>query len=226
MDDLLGTGGKLDTGLALIGVVADDGNVVAGGTTQSATVTNLLLDVRDDGTLGHGAQGQNVTDSQVGVLAGVDELASVHALVGDEGLGVVLESVGVTEDDLGEGSTAASIVDDLLHNTTDVAMSLGVVESSELGGGLVEPRDGMEYRASALPLVSNNATHLDCLLEASQVCRLMKISLVNVASQNRCATRFAVGIFQNPTRDLFAFASRLQNHARKPGLERTGAKSR
>lgn len=197
VDNLLGTGGQLDTGLALIGVVADDGDVVARGTAQSATVTNLLLDVRDDGTLRHGAQGQDVADSQVGVLSSVDELASVHALVGNEGLGVVLESVGITEDDLGEGSTATSVVDDLLHNTTNVAMSLGVVESSELGGGLVEPRDGVEYRASALPLVSDNATHLDCLLEASQVCKLTKISLGNVASQDRYATKTAIGNLQN-----------------------------
>lgn len=101
VDNLLGARGQLDTGLALIGVVADDGDVVARGTAQSATVTNLLLDVRDDGTFGHRAEGQNVANSQVGVLASVDELASVHALVGNEGLGVVLESVGVTENDLG-----------------------------------------------------------------------------------------------------------------------------
>lgn len=31
-DDLLGTGRELDSGLALIRVVADNGNVVAGGT--------------------------------------------------------------------------------------------------------------------------------------------------------------------------------------------------
>lgn len=106
MDDLLGTRGQLDTGLALIGVVADNGDVVAGGAAQSATVTNLLLDVGNDGTLGHGAQGQDVADGQGSLLSGVDELAGVHAFVGNEGLGHLLESVGVTENDLGEGSTA------------------------------------------------------------------------------------------------------------------------
>ena len=64
VDNLLGSGGQLDTGLALIGVVADDGDVVAGGTAQGATVANLLLDVGDDGTLRHGAQGQDVADGQ------------------------------------------------------------------------------------------------------------------------------------------------------------------
>ena len=75
MDDLLGTRGELDAGLALIGVVADNGDVVAGGAAQSTTVTDLLLDVGDNGTLGHGAQGQDVADRQGSVLAGVDELA-------------------------------------------------------------------------------------------------------------------------------------------------------
>jgi hypothetical protein len=138
LDDLLGTGGKLDAGLAILGVVADDGNVVAGGTAKRTTVTRLLLDVGDDGTLGHGGEGQNVADGQGGVLTGVDELAGVHALVGDEGLGDHLELVGVTELDLGEGSTTAGIVDDLLDDTTGVSVTLGVVEGTELRRRLVE----------------------------------------------------------------------------------------
>lgn len=100
-DDLLGTGRKLDAGLALVGVVADDGDVVARGAAQGATVTDLLLDVGDDGTFGHGGEGEDVSDGQGGVLAGVDELAGVHALVGNEGLLDLLEFVGVTEDDAG-----------------------------------------------------------------------------------------------------------------------------
>lgn len=72
------------------------------------------------------------------MLTGVDELAGVHALVGDEGLGDVLELVRVAEGDLGEGGAAAGVVDDLLHDSADVAMALGEVEGPELGGGLVE----------------------------------------------------------------------------------------
>lgn len=138
LDDLLGTGGELDTGLAILGVVANNGNVVTGGTAKSTTVTGLLLDVGDDGTLGHGGEGKDVADGQGSVLTGVDELAGVHALVGDEGLGDHLELVGVAELDLGEGSTTAGIVDDLLHDTTGVSMTLSVVKGTELGWGLVE----------------------------------------------------------------------------------------
>lgn len=138
LDDLLGTGGELDTGLALLRVVADDGNVVTGGTTKSTTVTSLLLDVGNNGTLRDGGEGKDVSDSQGGVLSGVDELTGVHALVGDEGLGDGLELVGVTELDLGEGSTTAGVVDDLLHDTTSVSMTLSVVEGAELGRSLVE----------------------------------------------------------------------------------------
>lgn len=138
LDDLLGTGGELDTGLAILGVVANDGNVVTGGTTKRTTVTGLLLDVGDNGTLGHGAKGQDVADGESGALTGVDELAGVHALVGDEGLGDHLELVGVAELDLGEGSTTTGIVDNLLDDTTGVSVSLSVVECPELGRGLVQ----------------------------------------------------------------------------------------
>ena len=138
LDDLLGARGELDTGLALVGVVANDGNVVTGGTAKSTTVAHLLLDVGDNGTLGAGSEREDVANGEGSVLAGVDELAGVHALVGDEGLGVELEAVRVTEDDLGEGSTTAGVVDDLLHDTANIAVSLSEVESAELGGGLVE----------------------------------------------------------------------------------------
>ena len=106
VDDLLGTRGKLDAGLALIRVVADNGDVVAGGSAKRTTVTDLLLNVGDDGTLGHLTEREDVADGQGSLLSGVDELAGVHAFVGDESLGDLLESVGVTEDDLGEGGTA------------------------------------------------------------------------------------------------------------------------
>lgn len=107
MDDLLGTGRKLDTGLALIGVVANDGDVTTRGTAESTTVTDSLLNVGDNGTLRHLTDGKNVTDGKSSLLSGVDELAGVHALVGDEGLGDVLVLVGVAEGNAGKGSTSA-----------------------------------------------------------------------------------------------------------------------
>lgn len=138
LDDLLGTGWELDPGLALIWVVADDGNVVTGGPSERTPVTHLLLDVGNNGTLWNGAEWENVADGQAGVLAGVDELAGVHALVGDEGLGVELEAVWVTENDLGERRTTTWVVDDVLHDTTNVSMALSEVEAAELRWGLVE----------------------------------------------------------------------------------------
>jgi hypothetical protein len=135
-NDLLGARRELDSGLALIGVVANDGDVVTRGAAQSTTVTDLLLDVGDDGTFGHRRQGKDVADGQGSVLAGVDELAGVHALAGDEGLGLLLELVRGAEDDLGERSTTTGIVDYVLNDTADVSMAFGEIERSELGGGL------------------------------------------------------------------------------------------
>lgn len=183
-DDLLGTGGELDAGLALVGVVADNGDVVAGGAAQSATVTDPLLDVGDDGTLGHLTERQDVADGQGSLLSGVDELAGVHALVGDESLGDLPELVGVTEDDLGEGSTATcdypssvlallafsipsategvltGIVDDLADDTSEVSVSLGVIQATELGRSLVEAGAG-SYRKSVSALIRSSVASVD-----------------------------------------------------------------
>ena len=50
LDDLLCARWELDTGLALIWVVADNSNVVSRGSAQCTSVTSLLLDVCDDGS--------------------------------------------------------------------------------------------------------------------------------------------------------------------------------
>ena len=75
---------------------------------------------------------------KIGVLAGVDELARVHALVRDERLIVQFEAVWVAEGDFAERCAAAWIVDDLFDYTTEVAVAFGIVEGSELRGGLVQ----------------------------------------------------------------------------------------
>jgi hypothetical protein len=186
LDDLLGTGGELDTGLAILGVVANNGNVVTGGTAKRTTVTRLLLDVGDDGTLGHGGEREDVADGQGSVLTGVDELAGVHALVGDEGLGDHLVTVGVTELDLGEGSTTAGIVDDLLDDTTGVTVSLSEVEGPELGRGLVQAGVGRckvekKIRYQHSNLVANLCGFLIVLLVSSSLLgvRSLEISCWN-----------------------------------------------
>jgi hypothetical protein len=58
--------------------VADDGNVVTGGTAERTTVTVLVLDVGEDGTFGDGSEGEDVADGERSVLSGVDELCSVR----------------------------------------------------------------------------------------------------------------------------------------------------
>ena len=61
--------------------MADDGHVVAARASKASAVALLLFDVCDYGTFGDGAKGKNVADCQSRVLASVDELACIHALV-------------------------------------------------------------------------------------------------------------------------------------------------
>lgn len=68
---------------------------------------------------------------------------------------MLLELVGITEGHTGERCSSAGVVDYLLHNTTDVSMSLGVVEGSELGGRNSETVTGGEDATSTLSLVTN-----------------------------------------------------------------------
>jgi hypothetical protein len=80
-ENLLGARWELDTGLALVRVVADDGDVVSRGTTKRTTVTGLVFDVGEDGTFGDGVEGQDVADGERGVLSGIDELVNVSLCI-------------------------------------------------------------------------------------------------------------------------------------------------
>jgi len=158
-DDLLRARGQPDAGLVGVGVLANDGGVVARGAGERATVSDLLLNVADDGTFGEGVHGEDVADGESGLLSAVDELAAVDTLGGDEGLGPELVAVGVAEHDTGEGRTTAGIVDDLLDKAANVSGALSVVDGAELGGSLPVLDVGGENRPVSLTLSANTATH-------------------------------------------------------------------
>lgn len=67
------------------------------GAAKSASVANLLLDIRNNSSLRARGQGENVANGQGSVLAGVDELTGVEAFIGNEGLGVLLVAVTLLE---------------------------------------------------------------------------------------------------------------------------------
>lgn len=155
---LLGTGRETDTGLVLLGRVTDDGGVVARGTGKRSTVTRLLLNVANNRTLGALADREDVANVQGGLLAAVDERTGRHALGGDEGLGLELVAVRVTEHDGRERCTTASVVDNVLDETTDVTVTLGKVQRpqarrllSVVGVGLEDP--------TGFTLVADDTTH-------------------------------------------------------------------
>lgn len=49
----------------------------------------------------------------------------------------------------------------LLHNSTNVTMSLSIIEGSELRGRLVETGVGSKDTTTTLSLIANNSTHGD-----------------------------------------------------------------
>ena len=143
-DCLLGARWQADSGHAAVCVVSNDGGVVTRGSCERTSVTSLLLDVADNGTLWERGERKDVADVQGRLLSTVDELTSVHALGSDESLGSELVSVWVTESDTSERSTSTSIVDDLLDDTSNVAVSLSEVVVPELGWVLVQVGVGLE----------------------------------------------------------------------------------
>lgn len=181
LDGLLTAGGETKTGGALVIVVGDDDGEAAGATGEGTTVTNIGLDVADDGTLGDGGEGKDVAALKGGLLAAVDELAGVHALGGDEELGVALVTVGVQELNLGDGSTTTGVMDDVLDDAADVAVLLGVVNGTKLHGALAGAGVSVEDGGLALTLgllVSSVISHSE--QEVSTLRSNHKVNIVYV----------------------------------------------
>jgi len=159
-DGLLGARGQLDLGLLGVGVVRDDGGVVARRLGESAAVAALLLELAHDRTLGHLAHGQHVAHGDGRFLSAVDVLAGVDALGGHHELLARAVLVAVAEGDDGERRASARVVDDLAHDALDVALSLGEVDGSQAGSALAMERMRLEHSTAALALRTDYSTHL------------------------------------------------------------------
>jgi len=133
-DRLTDTRWESDTGLlAILGVTDHDGGGTR-GTGKSATVSELGLNIGDNGTLWHLVDREDITDSEGGFGAAIDELAGVHAFNSNEILLVLLEFVLVSEYDLSERGATAGIMQNILDNTLDVSFTLSEVNGSESSG--------------------------------------------------------------------------------------------
>eukprot|EP00117_Sycon_ciliatum_P037322 scpid98318/ scgid27944/ len=134
--------------------------MVSRGTGKRTTVTSLSLNVADNGTLRQRAQRRAVSNVQRGLLSTVDELASIHALSGNEVFMAQLVTVWVSEGHNCKRSTTARIVNDVLHNSSDVTMPLSIIQTTELcstfSGGVM----GFEDPTGTLTLSSNYSPHL------------------------------------------------------------------
>lgn len=142
--------------------MADDDGVITGGPGEDATVTDVVLDVTDDGTFRDGSEGKDVTDDEVSFFATVDELASVDALGGNEELVLLLVTEGVTESDLGEWGTATGVMDHVRYNTLEVTVPFTEVKAAEPSWSLPVVRVRLEHRTGTLTLSTDHASHFGC----------------------------------------------------------------
>jgi len=133
-EGLSGTRGKLNSGLAEIIGVTNDGSAGSGASSQLSLITRLGFNVTDGSTFGDLVDGEDVTGGEGSFMSAVDELTSVHAFSSQEVGSLESIFIGVSEDDLGEGSTTAGIVEDLSDDTLDVTILLSEVENSESSG--------------------------------------------------------------------------------------------
>ena len=120
----------------------------------------MVLDGGDDGTFGHLVKRENVTEGELGVLTAVYELSGVETFNGDHHVLDVPVVVRITEDDLSERSSSARVVHNVDDKTLHVTVTLGEVESSELGGSEATGTDGLEDKRLTFTLNTEYSSHV------------------------------------------------------------------
>lgn len=135
-DSLLSSGWKSKLGGSLLFVVGDNNGVGTRAAGECTTVSELGLDVADNGSLRDRSQRQDVTAGKAGLLSAVDELSAVHTFGTEEQFVVSLVSVLVQELNTADRGTSTRVVHDLLDGSSDVTLLLGIVERSKLARSL------------------------------------------------------------------------------------------
>lgn len=152
LNSLLSSRGKTKTSGSLVIIVGNDNGEASRSTSKSSTVSNLTLNVTHNGTLWNGGKRKNVSNDKSSLLSTVNELTSVHTLSGNHEFRVALETVGIHKLNLGKGGTSTRVVDDLLDDSTNVTVFLGIIEGTELGGSLAGTGVRLEDGGFTLPL--------------------------------------------------------------------------
>mmetsp|Transcript_25276 Transcript_25276/g.31086 ORF Transcript_25276/g.31086 Transcript_25276/m.31086 type:complete len:280 (-) Transcript_25276:87-926(-) len=156
---LLSSRRKLNTGGTFVFVVRFDNGEATRSTCIGTTVSLLGFNVTHDGTFGNFGEGKNVTNIQTSFLSSVNKLTSVHAFSSHEKFHVTFVVVRVEELNLCKGSSSTGVVDDFLHNTTDVTVALSVVQGTKLHGSLTGAYMRLKDSSLTFPLRLDVFTH-------------------------------------------------------------------
>jgi hypothetical protein len=143
-------GGELDTSQVLIDDMRNDSDVIPRSTSELATISGLALQVANNSTFRHGANGEDVADVKLSLLTAVYILAGVHTLSGDEQFLVSAVMISIAELHLAKRSTTTGIVDNVIDDTLDVSVALSEVDGAKLSSSLAVVGVSQFVCASAL----------------------------------------------------------------------------
>jgi len=157
--ELFDTGWEFHSGFAGVGVVGDNGAVTTGSFSDLTSITRFFFQLADDGTFWHLSDWHDVTNAEGGFFTGVDELSGANTFWADHGFGDFSVLVWIFKLNFGEWSTPAWVVNDVLYETLDETLSLGIIERSEFGSAFSAFASTGENGPSTFPLALNHSSH-------------------------------------------------------------------
>jgi len=159
LDGLSGSWWESNSGLSSVISVTDDNGWGSWGSGERSSVSEFTFAVGDDGTLWHLIDWKNISNGEGCSGASIDKLTCVHSFDSDEILNSLLVSVCISEGNLSKWCTSTWVMNDVLHNTLHISLSLNIVQSSESGWSDSVSAARLENKTTSVSLSSDASTH-------------------------------------------------------------------
>jgi len=158
IDGLTNARGQFDSGGLAVLALTDDGGVGSGGSSELSSIAFLSLNVADESTFGDSVDGEDVSDSELGLGTAVNILSGVHTFSSEVKFFDGLVAVRVAELDSGQRSASSRIVEDFSDDAANVTVAFSIIETSESGGANTVESAGLVNGAFGVTLLLGSYT--------------------------------------------------------------------
>mmetsp|Transcript_44137 Transcript_44137/g.65458 ORF Transcript_44137/g.65458 Transcript_44137/m.65458 type:complete len:304 (+) Transcript_44137:59-970(+) len=128
---LLSSRRKTQTSRSLIFIVRHQDSKGSTGTSKGTTISRLGFNVTNNGTFWKSLERKHVANGQRCLLSTIHKLSRIHSFRTKHEFVILLVTVRIVELNFCDRCTTTRIVQNFLHDSTDISLFLGIIQSTK-----------------------------------------------------------------------------------------------